>query len=332
MKILVTGSAGFIGSNLVNKLIEDGHTVFGIDDMSGGKLENIHNNCIHTRLDLRKKAEARRLIERISPEVIYHLAANAAENKSQFSPCDITERNVNTMLNVLTPAIRSGSLKRFVFTSSIAVYGALQTPFKESDDPKPEDIYGVSKLACERIIEILSRVHGFSYVIVRPHNVYGPRQNMADPYRNVVAIFMNKLLKNQPYYIYGDGNQKRCFTYIDDVVHALCHCLITKMPNMTYNVGSDTVYTVNELSEIIQRVSGIVIPPIYEEARNEVHTAVSDHTLAKEYLKYQDRISLEEGIRRTWEYAKLLGPQEPIYDELEIDSPKVPGAWKNKKI
>ena len=130
-------------------------------------------------------------------------------------------------------------MKRFIFTSSIAVYGKLQVPFKEKDKAEPEDLYGVSKLAFEQSLKILSRVHNFEYVITRPHNVYGPRQNMRDPYRNVVTIFMNSLLQNKRYHIYGDGEQRRCFSYIDDVISALIKCAHQKVSGMTFNIGSD---------------------------------------------------------------------------------------------
>lgn len=332
-KILVTGSAGFLGSHLVDRLIAEGHTVFGIDDMSGGVSENINPHCIHTRIDLRKTADAKRVITRIAPEIVFHCAANAAENKAQFSPIDITERNVNVFLNTLVPAINGGSLKRFIFTSSIAVYGALQTPFKETDKPEPEDIYGISKLACEHTLKVLATVHKFEYVIVRPHNVYGPRQNMRDPYRNVVAIFLNKILKNKPYYIYGDGKQKRCFTYISDVIDAMMQILRRNVSGMTFNLGADAPYTVNALSGAIQELTGGSVKPIHVAARpQEVREAIADHTLAKERIFYTDTVDLRQGIQKTWEWVKAQGPQEPVYTPIEIDSPLLPETWRDKKI
>lgn len=328
-RILVTGGAGFIGSHLVDKLIKKHHQVSVIDDLSGGKIENLNKACKFYKVDLRDAKLADKIIKSIKPEIVFHLAANAAENKAQFSPIDITSRNWNTFINTLVASIKNG-MERIVFTSSIAVYGAQQTPFKETDKPEPEDLYGVSKKAIEEALDILGKVHHFEYVITRPHNVYGPRQNMSDPYRNVVTIFMNSLLKNKPYYIYGSGQQRRCFSYIDDIVDALFKCGFGNFNKMTFNIGADTDYSIDELSNTIQAVSGTKIQPIYlDERPQEVKVAISDHTLAKKYLGYQDKTTLQQGIKLTWEYIKKIGPQEPIFGEIELDSPLLPKNWKN---
>lgn len=329
-RILVTGGAGFIGSHLVDRLIEDGHIVSIIDDLSGGKRENINPKGKFYKADLRDKQLAEKIIESIKPEIVYHLAANAAENKAQFSPIDITTRNWNTFINTLVAALKNG-MKRIVFTSSIAVYGAQQTPFKETAKPEPEDLYGVSKLAIEKTLEILSKVHRFEYVITRPHNVYGPRQNMNDPYRNVVTIFMNALIDNKPYYIYGDGKQRRCFTYIDGVVEAIHKCGFGKFQGMTFNIGADQDYSIEELSHIIQEVSEKNVQPIHLEDRpQEVKIAIADHTLAKKYLNYRDKTKLKEGIKLTWQYVKKQGHQKYDFGEIELDNPLLPNNWRKK--
>lgn len=329
-RILVTGGAGFIGSHLVDRLVQVGHAVSVIDDLSGGKKENINPRAKFFKCDLRDAKKTDQIIKKIKPEIVFHLAANAAENKAQFSPIDITSRNWNTFINTLVSALRTG-MKRIIVTSSIAVYGSLQTPFKETDKPEPEDLYGISKLAMEEALKVLSKVHNFEYVITRPHNCYGPRQNMSDLYRNVVTIFMNALLKRESYYIYGDGNQRRCFSYIDDVVEALFNTGFGNFHGMTFNIGADKDYSINELSKIIQDVTDIKIPPIYTDERpQEVKEAVADHTLAKKYLGYKDKTSFLEGIKSTWGYAKRLGPQEYKFDEVEIDSPLLPRSWKKK--
>jgi UDP-glucose 4-epimerase len=328
-RVLVTGGAGFIGSHLVDKLISASYKVSVIDDLSGGKTININPKSKFYKTDLRNTEIASKIIKKIKPEIVFHLAANAAENKAQFSPVDITSRNWNTFINTLVPSILSG-LKRIVFTSSIAVYGSQQTPFKESDKPEPEDLYGISKLAIEESLKILSKVHKFEYVISRPHNVYGPRQNMNDPYRNVVTIFMNALLKKKAYYIYGDGQQRRCFSYIDDVVDALIKCGFDDVSGMIFNIGADKDYSINQLSAVIQQISDINIPPIYLEDRpQEVKVAISTHTLAKKYLHYKDKTLLLEGIKATWEYAKKMGYQKPKFDKVEIDNPLLPKNWRH---
>lgn len=327
-KVLVTGGAGFIGSHLVDRLIADNHVVSIIDDLSGGYKRNVNKKAKFYQCDLRDVEKTAKIIDKIKPQLVFHLAANAAENKAQFSPIDITSRNYNAFINTLVPSIRSG-MKRIVVTSSIAVYGALQTPFRETDKPDPEDLYGLSKLMMEQTLKVLSRVHNFEYVITRPHNVYGPRQNMTDPYRNVVTIFMNSLMKKKTYYIYGDGEQRRCFSYIEDVVDALYKCGFDDVSGKVFNIGADKDYSLNQLSDSIQEVSGIYIKPTHIADRpQEVKIAISDHTQAKKYLGYDDKTYLLEGLRATWEYAQKLGPQEYEYTEIELPSPKLPNNWK----
>lgn len=326
MRVLVTGAAGFIGSHLVDKLLARHHEVIGVDDFSGG------TGCAApiVEADCRNAQRMGHVFEQFKPQVVFHLAANAAENKAQFAPIDVTSRNYDAFIKTLTPAIRHG-VKRFVFTSSIAVYGALQTPFKETDKPEPEDLYGISKLACEQSLKVLSKVHGFEYVIARPHNVYGPRQNMRDPYRNVVTIWMNALLQNMPIYIYGDGTQRRCFSYIDDVVDALYKCGFEDVAGETFNVGSDKDYSLNELAKHISSEAARPMQPVYlPERPQEVKVAIADHTRAKELLGYKDRTSLEEGISKTWEWVWGQGYQKPVYTELEIPSDKAPKNWRDR--
>lgn len=326
--VLVTGGAGFIGSHLVDRLIAGGNQVAVIDDLSGGTLTNLNSQATFYKCDIRKQQQVEQIMAEVQPEIVYHLAANAAESKAQFSPIDITSRNFDGAIKILTAAIRHG-LKRFIFTSSIAVYGQLQTPFKETVLPIPEDIYGITKFAFEESLKVLSDVHGFEYVITRPHNVYGPRQNMRDPYRNVVTIFMNALLKQKPIYIYGKGDQVRCFSYVDDVVDALGACATADVAGMTFNIGSDHQYTVNQLAELILKVGESAEKPQYLPLRpREVMTAVSDHQLSKKYLGYQDRVSLKDGIERTWEWVKTQGYQRPKFTEVEIDSPRLPKNWR----
>lgn len=333
-RILVTGGAGFIGSHLVDQLINKGSEVVVVDDLSGGFKRNVNPKAIFFKHDLRDRGNDKRDIFEIckdfNPHIVYHLAANAAENKAQFSPVDITSRNYDAFIRVLAAVLKTnkGNFKRFIFTSSIAVYGALQTPFKETDKPEPEDLYGISKLAAEETIKVMSKVHNFEYVIARPHNVYGPRQNMTDAFRNVVTIFMNSLLKKQPYYIYGDGEQRRCFSYIDDVVDALVNCAFFHVNSKIFNIGADRDYSLNELSKVIQNVAGIRIQPIYLADRpQEVKVAVANHTQSKKHLHYKDKTSLLDGIRSTWKYVKAMGPQKYENMEIEIPSPKIPKNW-----
>ena len=329
MRILVTGGAGFIGSHLVDKLMGEGHKVTVIDDLSGGDRDNTSQD-VHV-VDCRDELGVDSVFSVFKPEIVYHLAANAAESKAQFSPVDITSRNYDAFIKVLTSFIRHGG-KRFIFTSSIAVYGSGQTPFKEDDKPEPEDLYGITKLAAEQTLKVMSKVHDFEYVIARPHNVYGPRQNMSDPYRNVVTIWMNAFLKRKPYYIYGDGTMKRCFSYVDDVVDALYKCSFETVTKRIFNIGSDTSYTLNELSKIMEdeitAFGRIPYKPKYLPRREqEVQEVVADHALSQKYLNYIDRTNLVEGIAKTWDWCKKQGPQELKYTKLELESDKIPKNW-----
>jgi UDP-glucose 4-epimerase len=325
MRILVTGDSGLMGSHLVDLLVKD-HEVIGISSST----RNDNSLLRREILDLRDRNKSSAVIEDFAPEIIFHLAANAAEGKSMFSPIDITTNGINTFYNVLVPAIKAGSLKRFVFTSSIAVYGSIHVPFRESDLPLPQDLYGINKLAVEQALRVMSRVHDFEYVVVRPHNVTGPRQNMSDPYRNVVTLFMNHLLKNKPYSIYGNGEMRRCFSYVKDVVDIIYRCGFEDVAGMTFNVGSDTDYSINELSHIIQQVANIHLAPIYLPDRvQEVHTAIADHTLVKKVFGYKDT-PLRQVIEETWAWCKEQGSQEYSYTDLEIPSKKAPQNWRQK--
>lgn len=324
MKILVTGQSGLIGSHLVDKLLSQGHEVYGISRTNRNENSKCKNYC----LDLRNTDKAKRIIESIAPEIVFALAANAAEGKSLFSPIDITTNNIDVFFNTLVPSIRAGKLKRFIYTSSVAVYGSIEIPFKESDTPIPQDIYGISKLTNENSLKIMSKVYGFEFVITRPHNVFGPRQNMNDPYRNVVTLFMNHILKNEPYSIYGDGEMRRCFSYVKDVVDIICQCGFKDVAGMTFNIGSDLDWSINQLSEVVQKISGHPVSPVYLPDRvQEVHTAISDHNLIKKMFGYKDT-PFEEALKETWEWAKKQGPQEYTYTKLELPSTLVPKNWK----
>ena len=314
---------GFIGSHLCKRLVKEGHDVIGIDDLSGGFAENVEapTNVI---ADCRDEERMDQIFKRERPQIVYHLAANAAEGKSIYSPIDITSRNYDAFIKVLTPFLKYGG-RRFVFTSSIAVYGEQQTPFKEDSTPDPEDLYGISKLAIEQSLKVMSKVHEFEYVIARPHNVYGPRQNMADPYRNVVTIWMNKALRDEPITIYGDGSMKRCFSYIDDVIDPLYRCGFEDVAGMTFNIGSDIAYQIDELADAIEQHKPLTREYL-PKREQEVQDAISDHSLLRKHLGYHDT-PLKEGVAKTWEWCEHMGPQTPIYTPIEIPSDKLPQNW-----
>lgn len=332
-RVLVTGGAGFIGSHLVDYLVKKGHAVTSIDDLSGGYRENINKNCSFIKLDLRDLQKTKREVLKARPDIIYHLAADATEGRSQFTPIECTGRNYQSTLNLLVSAINN-NVRRFVFTSSMAVYGAQKAPFSEAMPTLPEDIYGISKASSEKSIEILSKVHGMEYSIIRPHNVYGPRQNMADPYRNVIAIFMNRILQAKPIYIYGDGNQKRAFSYVTDMIPALAEAGTLRSANgEIFNLGSDTPFTINDLVKTLSEVSGKKIEIERIKSRpQEVKFAYCKHDKAKRILKFSDKTKLSQGLSEMWKWALGRGSQTPKYMDMEIKSSQTPATWKKHLI
>lgn len=340
MKILITGSAGFIGSHLVDELVaQDTNEIFGVDNLSGGFTRNVYPRSKFQRLDLRDKESTREYITRVKPDLIYHLAADATEGRSQFTPISASENNYMAYLYLLVPAIKAG-LKKVVLVSSMSVYGSQPPPFFEELPKKPDDVYGVTKSSMEDVTDILSKVHGFAYTIIRPHNVYGPRQNLTDPYRNVVGIFLNCLLHNKNYFIYGKGEQRRSFTYIDDLVPYMAAAGFNDKCNReAINIGPEQEHTVNELSNIILKVwfaDGKVpknLLPKYLPLRPlEVVNAYCTNIKAKNLLGYKTKISLEEGIARTITWAKSMGPQKFRYSPLELETGNVPLTWKKKLL
>ncbi len=340
-KILVTGCAGFMGSHLVKTLIEMGYkNVYGVDDLSGGYMDNVDPKSFFTKLDLRNKEKTAAYIEEVKPELIFHLAADATEGRSQFTPLSCTERNYLAYLHLLIPAIKNG-LKKMVLTSSMSIYGSQKTPFVEEMQRLPDDVYAISKSAMERATEILSKVHDFKYVIIRPHNVYGPGQNLADPYRNVIAIFINCLLNNKNFYIYGTGEQKRAFSYIDDFTpYIIKAAFLKEAEGEIFNIGPVEETTINKLSEIVLKVffNGGEVPqnlkPEYMPSRPmEVKEAWCAVSKAQKILGYKTTVSLQEGIAKMIDWAKKKGPQKFHYlDDLELITKETPSTWVKKLI
>lgn len=340
MRILVTGAAGFMGSHLVDALLEMGHDVYGVDDLSGGYMENVSPKSKFTKLDLRDREKTEEYINETKPELVFHLAADATEGRSQFTPISATMRNYVAYLNLLIPCINNG-MKKIVVTSSMSVYGAQKAPFSEDMERRPEDIYAISKSGMEHSTEILSKVHNFKYTIIRPHNVYGPGQNMADPYRNVIAIFINRALQNKHFYIYGDGNQKRAFSFIDDFTPYIIKAGFDDVANsQIFNIGPVQEYSINELANVVLKIfypDGNIpedMKPEYLPLRpQEVVEAWCTVDKAERMLGYKTTVGLEEGVKKMVEWAKTLGPQQFKYlDKLELVSKDTPATWKDKLL
>lgn len=333
MRVLVTGNAGFMGSHLVNTLIAQGHEVHGIDDLSGGFTRNINPRCRHVQLDL-SAPSAFEIVKGIAPDVLFHLAADATEGRSQFTPMSSTRRNLMSYINTLTGAV-AGGVRKVVLTSSMSVYGAQIPPFSEDMPRAPEDVYAVNKASMERITEILASVHGFKYTIVRPHNVFGENQNIQDPYRNVIGVFMNRILNGNPPIIYGDGQQTRAFTHIDNFTPYLAETLFSgPTDSQIINIGPTEAFSINYVADVVLEAMGSNLRPIYYPSRPlEVKHAFCTVDKAMELLGYVTIVPLEEGIQRMANWAKKLGAQEFKYlSGLEIVTKDTPATWANKEM
>lgn len=333
--VLVTGAAGLLGSWLAGYLAAEGNNVYGIDNESVGFRENVPDNIKYAKIDMRWQGAMQSLIEEVKPSHIFHLASLAHEGLSQFSPRLVTENNYNIFLNLIIPTINNG-LERFLFTSSTAIYGAQRPPFDEKLPLQPVDVYGVSKAATESTLAILADVHGFDYTIVRPHNIIGPRQNMSDPYRNVAAIMMNRVLQGKEPIIYGDGNQTRAFSYVDDVTPYLAKAgFLEETKGEIINIGPLEEFTINHLAETILKVAERTdLVPIHVADRpKEVKHAYCTNNKAIKLLGYKTSTKFEDGIRKMWEWAKKRGPQEFKYlDELELKGKNLPSTWGEKLL
>jgi UDP-glucose 4-epimerase len=325
MRMLVTGGAGFIGSHVVDHLITAGHEVAVIDDLSGGFRENINSQARFYKTSITDTEAVEEIFDYCQFDCVYHLAAYAAEGLSHFIRRFNYENNVIGSVNLINSSIRN-SVKCFVFTSSIAVYGSGQTPFTEDMTPAPEDPYGIAKYAVEIDLSAANRQFGLPYIIFRPHNVYGERQNIGDPYRNVIGIWMNQIMKGEPCTVFGDGWQTRAFTHIDDVAPVIANSAFNEdLYGEIFNVGSSMPCTVNSLLEEVQLVMGNTgtkyLPP-----RKEVVHAFSDHTKLEEYFPKQT-IDVITGISRMAVWVKKHGARiSKPFDKLELEK-GLPPSW-----
>ena len=324
---LVTGGAGFIGSHVGDELISLGHRVVVLDDLSGGFEDNVPQEAVFVKGSILDNDLIERLFERHRFTYVYHLAAYAAEGLSHFIKRFNYQNNLIGSVNLINASVNHG-VKCFVFTSSIAVYGAGQSPMSEEMIPVPEDSYGIAKIAVERELKITHEMFGLDYVIFRPHNVYGERQNIGDRYRNVVGIFMNQLMKHEPMSIFGDGEQQRAFTHISDVAPIIASCVdVPAARNQLFNVGADLPYTVNYLAEIVAGAMGKRCNVVHLDPRNEVKIAFSDHSRAENVFGRREKVSLQVGIEKMAAWVRQHGSRESsIFEEIEIPQ-NLPPSW-----
>lgn len=330
IKSLVTGGAGFIGAHVVNELVEMGHEVVVLDDLSGGFEENVNSKATFVKGSIVDHNLLSTLFQEHQFNFVYHLAAYAAEGLSHFIRRFNYTNNLIGSVSLINESIKH-EVECFVFTSSIAVYGAGQLPLIESTVPVPEDPYGVAKLAIEQDLKAAHEMFGLNYVVFRPHNVYGEYQNLGDKYRNVVGIFMNQLMQGKALTVFGDGEQTRAFSYIGDVAPYIAKSVdVPKAYNEVFNIGADQEYTVNELAETTMEVMGISMPINHLEARNEVMHAYSDHSKVASVFGIDKTkfTTLKEGLQKMAGWAKETGSKSSEkFSNIEVEK-NLPPSWR----
>jgi UDP-glucose 4-epimerase len=330
-RVLVTGGAGFMGAHLTRALLDRGHEVVALDDLSGGYEENVDERARFVKASVTDHEAIEKLFAQERFEHVYHLAAYAAEGLSHFIKRFNYTNNVIGSVNLVNSSVNHG-VDTFVFTSSIAVYGAGQTPMTEDMIPLPEDPYGIAKRSVELDLATTHEMFGLDYVIFRPHNVYGEYQNIGDRYRNVLGIFINQVMQGRPMSIFGDGEQTRAFTYVGDIAGAIADAPFTDgARGEIFNVGSEQPYSVNQLADVVRKVMDVPDHPVvHNEARNEVVHAFSDHSKIARVFGEQPSTSLEDGVRRMVEWATEHGPRPtPPFTGIEIEK-NLPPSWRQE--
>lgn len=326
--ILITGVAGLLGSNLADYIIEnygEKYDIVGIDDLSGGYEENINKKVIFYNINL--TSNINHIFDTHNPKYVYHLAAYAAEGLSPFIRMYNYNNNLISTANIVNNCIKY-KVKRLIFTSSMAVYGNKnKLPFIESDEPMPIDPYGIAKYACEMDIKIAGEQHDLDWCILRPHNVYGIKQNIWDKYRNVLGIWMYKHLNNKQLTIFGDGEQQRAFSYIKDIVEPMYNAAIFDTASREIiNLGGTKEYTINEAADILIEVMGGG-SKIHLEPRHEAKKAYCTYKKSIDILHYKETYSLKEGLQEMWKWARNtnMKPQKNIKYEI---TDKIYSYWK----
>lgn len=334
MKIFVSGGAGFLGSWFIEDVLKQGHKVISVDNMIGGYADNIvnHKNHEFVHADICDLATVSDVMS--GCDVVFHTAALAYEGLSVFSPTMVTNNIVTGTTSLATAAVRN-KVKRFVNCSSMARYGANTVPFKEHMQPKPEDPYGVAKVAAETQLNLIGKIHGFETVHAIPHNIIGPRQKYDDPFRNVASIMINLMLQGRQPIVYGDGMQKRCFSFVEDDLYVMTRLLDCDLyeDGEKFNVGPDEEFvTINELAERISRLLGFWLDIEYHDARPcEVNLATCSADKIRERFGYETKVTLDQGLQTIIDYVKNRGVKPFNYHlPIEIHTAKLPRTWKDR--
>jgi len=326
--VLVTGGAGFMGSHITDELLKLGYKVIVLDDLSGGFTDNLPEKAEFIEGSITDEKLLNEIFEKYRFDYVFHLAAYAAEGLSHFIKRFNYTNNVIGSVNLINESVNH-DVKCFVFTSSIAVYGTNQLPMREDMIPNPEDSYGIAKLTVEKELACSKEMFKLDYIIFRPHNVYGERQNLGDKYRNVVGIFMNNIMQNKSLPVFGDGKQARAFSYIGDIAPIIAQSIKNKQCyNETFNIGADKDYSINRLIGIVSKAMGAEVQAEYLPARNEVKYSYSDHTKLREYFDIKKEMSIKDGISRMAKWAKKTGIRKSReFSHIEIRK-NLPPSWR----
>jgi len=333
VKVFVSGAAGFLGSHLADAFIQGGHEVVGCDNMIGADLNNLPEGIQFEEADCCDVDAMKRLTR--GTDLIYHCAAVATEGLSVFSPALIAKHVYENTAGLLVGAA-TNKVKRFVFCSSTARYGVGNPPYTEDQTPDPVDPYGIAKYAAELLVRNVCETHGIEYVIAVPHNIIGPKQKYDDAYRNVASIMINRMLQGKQPIIYGDGEQTRSFSFVQDCVDPLLK--MGTLPGLNgeiINIGPDTeTVSINELARILGELLNFKLDPIYVPDRpKEVKNTSCSADKARRLLGYETKVSLREGLQRMVDWIRQHGTKPFSYHlPIEIDSPLVPATWKSHLI
>jgi UDP-glucose 4-epimerase len=331
MKIFITGIAGFLGSHLADRMIFLGHEVSGNDTLIGGYLDNVNPKAKFYNIDCCDIDGMTNIIA--GSDIVVHTAATAHEGLSVFSPNFITKNIFQASVSTISASITAG-VARFVYCSSMARYGDQTSPFHEDYPTAPVDPYGIAKVASEQVLRVLSDTHGMEWNIAVPHNIVGPRQRYDDPFRNVMSIMINRNLQGKPAIIYGDGEQTRCFSYIDDCIFCLEKLVLDPLiVGEVVNIGPDEgTITINELADKIAKECEFTDPPIHMADRpREVKHAACTSDKAKQMLGYETKTNIDTAVKETVAWIKSKGPKPFNYEfPLEIVNEKTPKTWKDQ--
>lgn len=335
MKIFVSGIAGFMGSHIADRMLQLGHEVVGVDNLIGGYQENVPDDAEFYQVDCQYLNSMVKHMR--GCDIVYHTACTAYEGLSVFSPAMVSQNTYQITATLLSAAIQN-NVRRFINCSSMARYGEQETvPFVETMTCKPQDPYGIAKYSSEILVRNLCDVHGMEYVIAVPHNIIGPRQKYDDPFRNVASIMINLMLQGRQPIIYGDGTQKRCFSFIDDDIDCLEHLAFREeCAGEVINIGPDEEFvSINDLAREIADILNFRLDPIYYAPGRpqEVYLATCSADKARKMLGYSTKISLRDGLTKLADYIAARGPRKFRYHlDVEIPNEKCPKTWTEKRF